>query len=164
MQRHPHDSVVADLWPGAADPKSERYVPVELRDTVASMPADVEQDLRRHLYRTKETYRTDSRGGQQSRSLNPAENLDDMEVALVWRKVEWTRQRLAGEAVVAEQAARGAATYTCRGCGEVVPPNAIDPATTRSAAGWQTARSSSSSAVRAATTPSCSPPRDASRL
>ena len=41
MQRHPNDTVER-LWPGATDPTNPRFVPLELRDVVADIPADIE--------------------------------------------------------------------------------------------------------------------------
>src|SRR5262245_51366741 len=38
-QRHPHDSVDRP-WPGCADPKSPRFVPIDLRDPVTELLDD----------------------------------------------------------------------------------------------------------------------------
>lgn len=124
-QRHDHDAIATLPWPGAADPKDLRYVPPELRDLVAAIPADVERKLRRDAGRTTETYRADGRGHGPSRTLNPKDNDADLEIAVVWKKIEWARQQLHSERVTSEQAARDAAGYTCPCCGEVASPSAI---------------------------------------
>ena len=81
-QRHPNDTVER-LWPGANDPTNPRFVPLELRDVVADIPADIENKLRRELYTTGEIVRT---VGRKAVTVNPSAEPDDFETALVWRK------------------------------------------------------------------------------
>lgn len=126
VQAHPHDTIER-LWPGAADPTHPRFVPIELRDLVAAIPPAVERKLRREASKAQELYKTDPRGHAKTVTLNPADSEHDFETAVVWRKVEWARNKLASEQVAVEQARRDAVGYTCRCCGEVVPPSAINP-------------------------------------
>ena len=123
MSRHPNDTLPR-LHEGAADPTSLRFVPVDVRDMYATIPAGVEEKIRRDLYTVGESVVTDARG--KSSVLQPAKDLADLETAVVLRKVAWCRQQLKNERGQAERAAYDAALYTCACCGKVAAPNGLD--------------------------------------
>ena len=122
-QRHPNDTVER-LWPGATDPTNPRFVPLELRDVVADIPADIEQQLRRELYGTGEMIRTDGR--RKATTINPSTEPDDLETALVWRKCQWAARQLVSQRQDAERAAHDAIHYTCAVCRKVRTPGIGD--------------------------------------
>ena len=116
-QRHPHDSVTTELWPGATTPGDPRFVPIALRDLVAGIPPDVEATLRRELYNTKEIVRVLDRG--QAVTLHPATDVDDLETGLVWARCEWARRQLARDEERQASIERDRLQRTCGLCRRV---------------------------------------------
>jgi hypothetical protein len=82
-QRHPNDSA-PQLWEGAADPKDPRYVPTELRNTIAAIPADVIEKMRAELHRTVAGEMVLTAGnGRVAHRITPRSSADDFETALI---------------------------------------------------------------------------------
>ena len=119
VTRTDNDLELAEILPvGFRDSKSPKFIPPELRALVAAIPADVENKLRKAVATTRTTLRSfDS--GRRVVELRPADNADDFETALVWRKVEWAATQLAGARVEREQQADDAARFTCSCCSAV---------------------------------------------
>jgi hypothetical protein len=119
MARHANDTVPT-LHEGAADPKDPLFVPLELRDTFAAIDPTLEGKMRRELYTTRQMMRT---VGRRPMVIHPDSNPEELETALVWRKVAWCQSHLAGERATAEQRAYDARFYSCAMCGEVKVPD-----------------------------------------
>ena len=120
-QRHRNDTVER-LGPGTADPRHPRYVEVELRDTVADCPPDIENKLRRELYSVKEMVRVLDLARGHTVVINPSANSDDLETGVIWAKRRWAATRLLGETAEATQHANDARLYRCEVCRQVVSP------------------------------------------
>ena len=110
-QRHDNDTVER-LWPGAADPKDPRFVPLELRDVVADMPRRRRAEAAPRVVHDQgaDPHR---RPPRRSHTLNPSTDLDDLEIAWSWKKMRWARRQLVGQRADAEQNAYDAAQYRC---------------------------------------------------
>ena len=155
VQRHPNDTVER-LWPGATDRNDPKFVPLELHDAVADIPADIENRLRQELYTTGEMILTDGR--KATHTLNPAADLDDLEMALVWRKKEWARRQLDSQRQDVERVARDAILYTCQRLRQGPPARPARAATRRAATSPTAASSPSARRVSPSANSSLSPP------